>query len=635
LPAGQSPVLATLRRELSLAGASIVKADSVSEPSHSASVCLTINQDLGPGSYRWWRDATALQLQAGDPAGLLYGFFASWRWPSQRWIDPELDESVHPAMTLRMLDHWDNIDIHPVMGQVERGYSGGSIFYDNGRLRWQLDRLDQYARLLASIGINAISINNVNVHRTEASLLTSRRDWVARLADHCRPWGIKVFLSVSFAAPMTLGGLPTCDPVDAAVVRWWDQQVDDLYMAVPDLGGFVVKADSEGQPGPFAYGRSHADGANLLAGALAPHHGEVHWRCFVYNHTQDWRDRSTDRAKAAYDHFVSLDGQFAPNAVLQIKNGPIDFQVREPVSPLLAAMPHTRINLELQLTQEYTGQQQHVFFLPSRWCDVLNFRPFGNDQAQWQMVANGSQGPGGLVAVSSVGMDPFWCGHPLAQANIYSFGRLSVDPTLSPADLADEWLNLTFGNADQRVKGVIADILLRSADVYESYTAPLGVGFMVTPGSHYGPCVDGYEYSPWGTYHFADRHGIGVDRTVASGSAFSAQYSSPWKEIYEDPQRCPESLLLFFHHVAWSAHLADGRSLAQTIYDNHADGAAQAQGFLDQWQSLAGLIDPTLYSRGLDRFKEQAQSARQWRDQIMTYVWRHSGIADCAGRVFA
>jgi alpha-glucuronidase len=309
-----------------------------------------------------------------------------------------------------MVSNWDNIDVHPVMGQVERGYAGGSIFWRDGVLHAG-DRVRDYARLLAACGINALAVNNVNVHAAEARLLTDRLGDVATIAGLLRPYGIRVYLSVSFGAPVTVGGLPTADPLDAGVRAWWAQTTRGVYEAVPDLGGYLVKADSEGQPGPFGYGRDHADGANVLADALAPFGGVVHWRAFVYNHRQDWRDRSTDRARAAYDHFAPLDGRFRDNVALQVKHGPIDFQVREPVSPVIAAMPGTRVAVELQATQEYTGQQRHVCYLAPMWSDVLRFRPRGPDGPTVADLVGG----GGVVTVSNVGDDPFCTGHPLAR----------------------------------------------------------------------------------------------------------------------------------------------------------------------------------------------------------------------------
>ncbi|MEU4570179.1 alpha-glucuronidase [Micromonospora sp. NPDC023956] len=571
---------------------------------------------------------------ADAPAGLLYGLFHLVRL-GESAFDAALPTRWHrPAMPLRMLDHWDNVDVHPVMGQVERGYAGGSIFWRAGAARRDLARLRDYARLLAASGVNAISVNNVNVHGTEARLLTDRLGDVAEIADVLRPYGIRVHLAVTFAAPVVLGGLPTADPLDERVRGWWAAVTRQVYARIPDFGGYLVKADSEGQPGPFSYGRSHADGANLLADALAPHGGLVHWRAFVYNHHQDWRDRSTDRARAAHDHFAPLDGRFRDNVVLQVKSGPIDFQAREPVSPVLAAMPATRLAVEFQVTQEYTGQQRHVCYLGPAWSEVLRFAPWGPGRRTVADVAAGEPGApgGGLVAVANVGDDPFWTGHPLAQANLYAFGRLAWDPELDPLAILDEWISLTFPPTTTGDPELVHETLHAMMDDswrgYERYTAPLGVGFMVRPGDHYGPDVDGYEYSRWGTYHFADRDGVGVDRTRATGTGFTGQYPPPWSAVYESAHRCPDELLLFFHHVPYRHVLRSGSTVIQHIYDTHFAGVEQVRAMRDRWRLLDGLIDGAVHGRVTERLDEQVRSATEWRDQINTYFFRKSGIPD-------
>lgn len=557
------------------------------------------------------RGGTTAVVGAGE-RGLLVGLFALLRTPA----DAELVRDA-PARATRMLDHWDNIGSHPVMGTVERGYAGDSLFFDEHGVRADLSRIDAYARLLASVGISAIAINNVNVHRREARLLTDDLADVARVADVLRPWGIRLHLSVSFAAPMLLGGLTTSDPLDEDVRQWWRTATDAVYAAIPDFGGYLVKADSEGQPGPFAYGRDHADGANALAQALAPHGGVVHWRAFVYNHHQDWRDRSTDRARAAYDHFAPLDGRFADNVVLQAKHGPMDFQVREPVSPVLGAMPTTRVAVELQVTQEYTGQQQHVCYLEPMWRWVLDF-PLP-DRPVAELVD-------GVVAVANVGTDRYWTGHPLAQANLYAFARLAWG---AGGDLLEEWLALTFAGVEPEVVDTVRDLMADSWRTYERYTAPLGVGFMVSPlRGHYGPDVDGYEYSRWGTYHFADRDGIGVDRTVATGTGYAGQYPEPWRSTYEGLETCPDELLLFFHHVPYDHRLHSGSTVIQHIYDTHVEGAAETERMQRAWQGVQGRVDDALHERIAERLAEQVRSAAEWRDQIGAYFQRKSGVRD-------
>ena len=597
---------------------------SVSRESGSYDLVLELDGDDGSEGFVYERADGCTTVTASGARGLLYGFFQVVRLGETAFLDDAHPASYQPRSALRMLDHWDNVAVHPVMGQVERGYAGGSLFWEDGRARGDLERVRAYGRLLAACGINAVAVNNVNVHATEARLLTDRIGEVADIAGALRPYGIRTHLSVTFAAPIVLGGLVSADPLDESVRAWWAGATARVYAAIPDFGGFVVKADSEGQPGPFAYGRSHADGANMLAAALAPHGGTVHWRAFVYNHHQDWRDRSTDRARAAYDHFVPLDGEFADNAVLQVKHGPMDFQVREPVSPLIGAMPGTRLAVELQATQEYTGQQRHVCWLGPMWSEVLRFAIDGESSV-------GALARGGLVAVANVGDDPFWTGHPLAQANLYTFGRLAWDPDADPHRVLDEWIRLTFGPGPGLAAG-LRSILGGSWRTYEKYTAPLGVGFMVQPGHHYGPSVDGYEYSPWGTYHFADRDGVGVDRSVASGTGYAGQYAKPWADVHESPLSCPDELLLFFHHVSYGHMLHSGKTVIQHIYDTHFEGVAEVEAARERWASLVDLVDPARHTRVAERFEEQLRSAREWRDQVNSYFFRKSGAADERGR---
>lgn len=596
-------------------------------------------EPIGDEGFLLARRSAVTVVLADRPAGLLHGLFHVIRLGEAAFGGDRPAEAHRPALRTRMLDHWDNLDVHPVMGAVERGYSGGSIFWRDGGPRGDLPRVRAYARLLAASGINAVTVNNVNVHAAETRLLTDRLPDVAALADVFRPYGIRLHLSVGFASPVVLDGLPTADPLDADVRAWWARTTAEVYRTIPDFGGYVVKADSEGQPGPFTYGRSHADGANMLAEALAPFGGEVHWRAFVYNHRQDWRDRSTDRARAAHDHFAPLDGEFAPNVVLQVKHGPMDFQTREPVSPVIAAMPDTRLAVELQVTQEYTGQQRHVCYLGPMWSEVLEFRPWGPGGRTVASLAADPASGGGLVAVSNAGDDPYWTGHPLAQANLYAFGRLAWAPQADPLAVLDEWIDLTFVPLVSGDPGPLRRALHAVMDdswrTYERYTAPLGVGFMVRPGHHYGPDVDGYEYTPWGTYHHADRDGVGVDRTRATGTGFSGQYPAPWSEVYESPRECPDELLLFFHHVPYGHVLTSGTTVVQHIYDTHFAGVEEVERARSTWAELAGtgLVDAGLHTRVRERLDEQLRCAREWRDQVNAYFLRKSGVPDAHGRL--
>ncbi|OBR67675.1 alpha-glucuronidase [Paenibacillus oryzae] len=574
-----------------------------------------------------------LAIGAASPAGLLYGVFHLLRLiAAGETRVQDLNVAQAPANGLRMIDHWDNFD-----GSVERGYAGRSFLYENNRfLTTESDRMRDYARLLASIGINSLCINNVNVHHEETYFITPRcLPEIARIADILKDYGIKLFLSVNFAAPIELKELDTADPLDSRVADWWKRQTAVVYEAVPDFGGFLVKADSENRPGPFTYDRDHADGANMLADALRPFGGIVIWRCFVYNCKQDWRDRKTDRARAAYDHFQPLDGRFADNVALQIKNGPLDFQVREPVSPLFGGLEKTNQVLEFQIAQEYTGQQRHVCYLVPQWKEVLDFNTFAKgEQAPVKSIASGSfwgNKIGGIAAVSNTGRDGNWTGHLLAQANWYGFGRLAWNPELTAEEIAQEWTTLTFGH-DEGVNALIIDMLMNSWRIYESYTAPLGIGWMVNPNHHYGPNVDGYEFSQWGTYHYSDHKGLGVDRTTATGTGYSAQYLGENASIYNSLEQCPDELLLFFHHVPYTHVLHSGKTVIQHIYDTHFHGAEEAGGLLAQWRTLKGRIEDGLYLQVESRLQEQAEHAKEWRDQINTYFHRKSGIPDAQGR---
>jgi len=564
-----------------------------------------------------------------DENGLLYGVFRFLALLALGEIKSGFEMRDAPVSPLRMINHWDNFD-----GTVERGYAGPSIFYKDGGFFYDSNRVEDYARLLASMGINRVSINNVNV-RVNAKLLITEEYLVeaAKLAGVFRRFGIKLLLSINFGAPWSLGKLPTADPLDSTVKAWWKDRAALIYEHIPDLAGFLVKADSEGEPGPFQYNRTHADGANMLAEAVKPFGGEIVWRCFVYNCTQDWRDRSTDRARAAYDHFKPLDGAFSDNVILQIKFGPYDFQVREPVSPLFGAFKKTRHVLELQITQEYTGHQIDLCFLPWMWQDIMSFDT-GREECGSikKMVAPYKEGRSnieGFAAVVNVGMDRNWTGHTLAQANLYGYGRISWNPALTAKEIADEWSALSFGTGDTAQK--ISALLLKSYPAYENYTAPFGVCFMVTPGLHYGPNIEGYEFSRWGTYHRADMNAIGIDRTP-SGTGYTDQYSAKNAGLFADPHACPENLILFFHRLRYDFKMKNGRTLLQNIYDTHFEGYDEAVSMLEEWKSLKNCLETEVYESVLSRFERQLVNAREWRDQINTYFRRKTGIADSKGR---
>lgn len=558
---------------------------------------------------------------------LMYGAYHFLRLIQMDNSLEQLSINENPVNQVRMINHWDNMD-----GSIERGYAGNSIFFKDYRFRKNYQRIKDYARLLASTGINAVSINNVNVHKIESKLITDEYlPDVKKVASIFRTYGISTFLSVNYASPIEIGGLETADPLDERVKQFWKEAVEKIYSYIPDFGGFIVKADSENRPGPFTYGRNHADGANMLAEALESFGGMIVWRCFVYNCKQDWRDRETDRARAAYDHFMPLDGQFHDNVVLQIKNGPMDFQVREPVSPLLGGLKHTNHFIEFQITQEYLGQQRHLAYLIPQWKEVLHFDTYSEGEGSTiKKIVSGSlynQKISGIAAVSNIGDHYNWTGHALAQANLYGYGRLTWNSDYSSEHITDEWIRCTFGS-DEKVQEHLFHMLMNSWEIYENYTSPLGVGWMVNPGHHYGPNIDGYEYQAWGTYHFADRDGVGVDRTNKSGTDYTNQYYSPNADMYESVERCPDELLLFFHHVPYTHKLASGKTVIQHIYDTHFLGVEQVEKMVDRWKELNDRMDDRRYQDVCSRLNEQLLHAKEWRDIVNTYFYRKSGIGD-------
>ena len=570
----------------------------------------------------------ALVSSTGE-RGLLYGTFAFLRALQLGEISPGFKLEDGPSTPLRLINHWDNLD-----GSVERGYAGKSIFFRENRLVEDLERVRDYARLLASIGINGVAVNNVNVHQEETQLIASKLAMVKTLSSIFRGYGIRLFLSINFASPWEFG-LDTADPLEPQVQQWWKERVAAIYSQIPDLGGFLVKADSEHRPGPFTYGRTHAEGANMLGEALKPYGGVVIWRCFVYNCQQDWRDTQTDRARAAYDHFQPLDGQFMDNVILQIKNGPMDFQVREPVSPLFGGLERTNQILELQITQEYTGQQRHLCYLVPMWKEVLDFDTYARGEGSTvARIAAGAVFPmafSGIAGVSNVGSDPNWTGHTLAQANLYGYGRLAWNPGLSTERITREWAVLTFGH-DPEVVQTVSSLLLGSWEAFENYTVPLGIGWMCNPGHHYGPSPEGYEFSRWGTYHRADRTAIGVDRTVQGGTGFAGQYRAENARLYESLESCPEELLLFFHRIPYTHVLRSGKTLIQHIYDTHFRGVEQVEEMISRWEQLAGKVHPETFSHVRERLEIQLVDAKEWRDVINTYFYRLTHIPDARGR---
>ncbi|MDV1015278.1 alpha-glucuronidase [Klebsiella grimontii] len=628
LPEGEDIIKSTLINEITALNHNIKNSKSLQE----ASLSFVLDENnMVSEQYSIDYQNDTIRIVSGGWQGFLYAWFDLLRKASSVLNSP-WQSTQKPAFPVRMINHWDNLD-----GTVERGYAGNSLFFHNNQIHYDEIRLHHYARLLASVGINAIAINNVNVHHHETALIDdSLLPSVAQIAAIFRQYAIRLFLSVNFAAPIETGELSVADPLDPQVIDWWQTRAEKIYQQIADFGGYIVKADSEHRPGPFTYQRTHADGANMLARTLAPYDGLLYWRCFVYNCQQQWYDRTTDRAKAAWDNFAPLDGQFLDNVILQIKNGPMDFQVREPVSPLLGSMPNTNKVMELQITQEYTGQQIDLCWLVPQWKTILNFdtRPGERDATILDILAGHSQHHmqhSGITAVVNTGDSVFWAGHPLAQANLYGYGRLLWDPLIDEKSLAEEWCKLSLSTAPKAVE-TISQMLLSSWLTYENYTSPLGVGWMVQPHHHYGPSIDGYEYDSWGTYHYADRYGLGVDRTSDSGTGYVKQYHPLNCQMYNNPGRCPQELLLFFHHLQYRHVLPSGKTLIQHIYDSHFSGVNQVELYIQQWKTLEGDITEDIYSEVLQRLVKQLANAQAWRDQINTYFYRKSGIKDSRNR---
>lgn len=589
--------------------------------------------DLGDEGYRITFANSLIVIEGEQKAAIIYGVFRMINLIRARKLVDGLQLVEIPKNPIRMLDHWDNMD-----GSIERGYSGRSFFFEDDEVIIN-ERTIDYARMIASIGINAVAINNVNVKNAATDLVNDRFiDKVAWLSNIFDKYGIKLYLSLNYAMPIEYEP-KSADPLDANVVKWWKDKMDEVYKKVPKLGGFLVKADSEGRPGPFTYGRTQADGANMLAQAIKPHGGLIIWRCFVYNCQQDWRDLKTDRARAGFDYFSSLDGEFADNVILQIKNGPMDFQVREPLSPLFGGLKATNQMLEVQIAQEYTGHQIDVCYLIPWFKKILEFETYmeGENSSNDTTVAGIISGRArkntncGMVAVTNTGNDYNWTGNDLAAANLYGFGRLAWDTDLSAEEIAKEWIELTFENLVDEDKDVVEKILMGSWPTYEKYTAPLGIGWMVTPHEHYGPNIEGYEYDRWGTYIRADWQGLGVERGP-EGTGYALQYNSPNKEMYSDPKSTPDELMLFFHKMPYTYVLKSGKTIIQHIYDTHFEGYEEVLKMQEEWAKLEDKIEKRAFENVSERFKLQVKNAKEWCDIVNSYFYRRCGIADEKGR---
>lgn len=529
-------------------------------------------------------------ITAASDAGLLYGAYHLLRLQATGQPTTSLDINEKPFYDLRILNHWDNPN-----GTVERGFAGRSIF-----LNPDPERMKTYARANASVGINGTVLNNVNASPQALSAESLQK--AKTIADQLRPFGIRVYLSINFASPIKLGGLKTADPLNTEVIGWWKDKVNEIYKMIPDFGGFLVKANSEGEPGPQDFGRTHADGANMLANALKPHNGVVMWRAFVY------KPQSSDRANQAYDEFMPLDGQFADNVIIQVKNGPIDFQPREPYSPLFTAMKKTPMMVEFQLTQEYLGAANHLVYLAPLWQEFFTFVKPGSIKA--------------MAGVANIGDDTNWCGHHFAQANWYTFGRTAWNPSLSPKDIAEEWLTQTFTNQPQFI-AAMSQVMMDSREACVNYMMPLGLHHIFAGNHHYGPEP---WYSPRGVradwtppyYHKADGIGLGFDRTL-NGSANVKQYTEGLCRLYNDINTCPENLLTWFHHVPWDHRMKSGRTFWDELCHKYDDGVREARHFLVVWDAMQSYVDSQRFDEIQRKLRIQARDSEWWRDACLLY----------------
>lgn len=568
------------------------------------------------------------QILGQNERGALYGAFEYLSMLAQGNLS-QVAYATNPTAPVRWVNQWDNLD-----GSIERGYGGASVFFANGLVVDDLTRASEYARLLTSIRVNAVVVNNVNAN---SSLLSNENvQGLGRIADVFRPYGIQLGISLDFASPMEIGGLSTFDPLDPSVISWWTNITNKIYQHVPDMAGYLVKADSEGQPGPLTYNRTLAQGANLFAKALQPYGGIVMFRAFVYNQLNEsnWK---ADRAKAAVQFFKPLDGQFDDNVVVQIKYGPIDFQVREPTSPLFANLHNTSTAIELEVAQEYLGQQCHLVYLAPLWKTVLDFdlRVDGKPSLVRDIISGQRfQRPlGGSAAVVNVGTSTTWLGSHLAMSNLYAYGRLAWNPAEDAQSILQNWIRLTFG-LDHSVIDTITQMSMESWPAYENYSGNLGIQTLTDIlYTHYGPNPASQDNNGWGQWTRADHKTIGMDRTVWNGTGYSGQYPHEIFEMYENVDTTPDNLLLWFHHVNYTHRLHSGKSVIQHFYDAHYSGAETAQTFVPMWESLRGNIDSERYQEVLFRLTYQAGHSIVWRDAINNFYWNLSGIPDESKRV--
>ena len=570
-----------------------------------APVQLVIQRDkqLQPEGFRIRHEDNKITLTSPTETGLLYAAYHLLRMQATGQNVTATQTTENPAYSLRILNHWDNMD-----RTVERGYAGQSLWNWEELPNTLSDRYKEYARANASIGINGTVLNNVNA--SPQILSTEYLQKVKALADIFRPYGLRVYLSVNFAYPMALDSLSTADPLDKKVIRWWKNKVKEIYRIIPDFGGFLVKANSEGQPGPCDFGRTHAEGANMLADALKPYKGIVMWRAFVYSPSD------ADRAKQAYLEFEPLDGQFRNNVIVQVKNGPIDFQPREPYSPLFSAMQHTPLMAEFQVTQEYLGHSNHLAYLAPMWKEFFEFVTPASLKA--------------VAGVANIGTDTNWCGHTFAQANWYAFGRLSWQPSLSSEHIADEWLKQTFDSQPSDINAQLKKMMLDSHEAVVNYMMPLGLHHIFAWGHHYGPepwCNIPGARPDWlpSYYHRADKQGIGFDRS-SKGSNAVAQYPENLSKQYDNISTCPEEYLLWFHHVPWNYRMKSGRTLWDEFCYHYDNGVRQVRDFQKIWDAAEKYIDAERFHEVQSALKIQARDAVWWKDACLLYFQKFSSM---------
>jgi len=576
-----------------------------------------LNQDGYIIAYKTINKKQVLVITGKSSIGLLYATFKFLSFLQQHKAIDAFNFSSNPKVEYRVLNHWDNLD-----RTIERGYAGFSI-WDWHKLPDYVDpRYIDYARANASIGINGTVVSNVN---SNALVLTQEYlNKLVTLANTFRPYGIKVYLTARFSAPVEIGGLKTADPTITEVKEWWNRKAEEIYKLIPDFGGFLVKANSEGQPGPQDYGRTHAEGANMLADALAPYEGIVMWRAFVYSH-----EAPDDRAKQAYSEFKPLDGQFRDNVLIQVKNGAIDFQPREPFHPMFGALPKTSLMMEFQITQEYTGCATHLFYEAPLFKEVLDADTYGKGKGSTvAKVIDGTLNNKkitGIAGVSNIGNEQNWCGHPFAQANWYAFGRLAWNHELSSEQIAEEWLRMTFSNNPDFINAA-SKIMIESRENLVNYMTPLGLHHIMARNHHYGP-------GPWVTggradwtslyYHQANSEGIGFNRSSTGSNAIS-QYFPEVQTLFKDVETCPEEFILWFHHVPWNKKMNSGRTLWNELCYKYYEGAASVVDMQNSWNELKTYVDIERFNHVKALMNIQKKEADWWRDACVLYFQQFS-----------